>query len=182
MREIVIINGAAESGKDTFVELVGRYIMTDVYSPIDDCKRILRMMGWDGAKTEASRKALSDLERLWTEYNDGPFLSCARRCWHFFYKPDSECKPDTELLFLMIQEPEEIAKIVDFIGELGCWTLLVRRPGHDAEAASNTSDRRVEEYDYDLAIDNDGTLENLEEKAKAFIEELRTKAAERAGV
>ena len=37
---------------------------------------------------------------------------------------------------------------------------------------SNDSDGKVNEYEYDYYIENDGTLEDLKKKAVQFIEEL----------
>ena len=40
---------------------------------------------------------------------------------------------------------------------------------------SNTSDMNVDNYNYDYYINNDGTLEDFEEKAKEFLENIKTK-------
>jgi hypothetical protein len=41
-----------------------------------------------------------------------------------------------------------------------------------AKITTNSSDANVEEYDYDYHIKNDGTLEELKEQAKEFVENL----------
>ena len=47
-----------------------------------------------------------------------------------------------------------------------CLTLLIRSPR--GKALKNGSDDVVENYDYDHIIDNNGTLEELEQKAILF--------------
>ena len=52
--------------------------------------------------------------------------------------------------------------------ELDAITLLIRRPGDNSEQ-SNHSDADVENFEYDYVIENDGTLEELEQKAQDFL-------------
>ena len=51
---------------------------------------------------------------------------------------------------------------------LGAKTLLISNPSVPI-ITSNESDRKVNEYNYDYTILNDGSLEDLKEKAKDFI-------------
>jgi len=50
--------------------------------------------------------------------------------------------------------------------------VLVRRAGHQVEA-SNHADENIEDYEYDLYIENDGDLEDLRLKAEEFMEKWR---------
>lgn len=159
-KKIVIINGTGGSGKDTFVEFVSKYTSVVNFSSIDKVKEIARMIGWDGGKTEKDRKFLSDLKVLTSEYNDMPFKSVCEKVEEF--RNSSE-----EIMFIHIREPENIERAVL---EFGAYTLLVKRKGLD-NITSNYSDASVDNYDYDLIIEND-TLEGLENRAKNFSSEL----------
>ena len=76
---------------------------------------------------------------------------------------------DNNILFIHIREPEEIGRAVT---AFGAKTLLMHREGHK-DITSNYSDANVYNYTYDYVINNDGTLEELIEKAKKFAEQLR---------
>ena len=72
--KVLAINGAPGSGKTTFENMLakemGRYY--DSRSTIDLVKQVAKLCGWDGTKDLKSRKFLSDLKDLLTEYNDAP--------------------------------------------------------------------------------------------------------------
>ena len=91
-----------------------------------------------------------------------PFKSVAQKVEEFK-------NSDKHIMFIHIREPENIQRAVD---EFGAYTLLVKREGK-SNIMSNYSDANVDNYNYDFIIEND-TLENLEKRAKAFIEELKT--------
>ena len=55
--------------------------------------------------------------------------------------------------------------------EFDAVTLLIERPGVKP-IMSNPSDRNVRHYSYDYVIQNDGTLDDLDKKAKWFVEQI----------
>lgn len=163
-KKVFIINGSGGVGKDTFCEYVGHYAKVKVISSIDLVKDYASKMGWNGSKTPRDRKFLSDLKDLLTKYNDYPFRDiCQKVLW---FKED-----DNEFLFIHIREPEEIdrAKI-----EFNAHTILMVNDNVKG-IYSNHADARVLEYNYDIVIDNSGTLEDLEIIAKDFVEKWRNK-------
>lgn len=163
MKEIVIINGMAQSGKDTFVGLVSKYYGVMNYSSVDRVKGIAKLCGWNGLKDEKSRKFLSDLKKITTEYNDMSFNAIKDKI-RFFYNSDKV------ILFLHVREPSEIEKITDCYHE--CKTLLVTRSQIE-DITSNESDANVYDYIYDYVICNDGTLQDLEESVKIWLKEIK---------
>jgi hypothetical protein len=167
-KKIIIINGSGKVGKDTFIELVSKYISTTNYSSVDKVKRIARLCDWTGEwygdKTEEDRKFLSDLKILVSDYSDLPFKDM-----EMLVKDFKENKIETELLFLHIREPLEIARAKR---EFNAITLLVKRDGVKP-ITSNMADANVENYLYDFIIYNNGILEELEEKAKVMVENMR---------
>lgn len=169
-KHIFIINGSGGVGKDTFVKLVKaelndkykRFNTVDSYSSIDRIKEIARELGYEGGKTEKDRKFLSDLKELAGNYSDMPF-KCVKEKVENFLKNDSNI-----ILFLHIREPKEIARAVK---EFNAKTILITSKFVN-NIISNISDKNVFEYQYDYVIRNNGTIDNLDEKAKNFIGRL----------
>lgn len=163
-KKVFIINGSGGVGKDTFCEYVGHYAKVKVISSIDLVKDYASKMGWNGSKTPRDRKFLSDLKDLLTKYNDYPFRDiCQKVLW---FKED-----DNEFLFIHIREPEEIDRAKR---EFNAHTILMVNDNVKG-IYSNHADARVLEYNYDIVIDNSGTLKDLEIIAKDFVEKWRNK-------
>lgn len=169
-KQIFIINGSGGVGKDTFVGLVSTQLNDMLkkfhtvinFSSVDKVKEIAREIGWDGKKTEKDRKFLSDLKILTSEYCDMPFESMKSKVTEFM--KDEESK----FLFLHIREPEEIDRVVR---EFGAKTILIIRDTVK-HIVSNMADENVFNYYYDFVINNNGTKEELNSKAKDFIQEV----------
>lgn len=169
-KQIFIINGSGEVGKDTFVEFVStelndlfkKFHTVINFSSVDKVKEIAREIGWNGKKSEKDRKFLSDLKILTSEYCDMPFESMKSKVTEFM--KDEESK----FLFLHIREPEEIDRAVK---EFGAKTILIIRDTVK-HIVSNMADENVFNYHYDFVIDNNGTKEELNSKAKDFIQEV----------
>lgn len=169
-KQVFVINGSGGVGKDTFVRLVSvelnnilkRFHTVDNFSSVDKIKEIAREIGWDGQKTEKDRKFLSDLKSLASDYCDMPFRTMREKIIQF------KKSEENIFLFLHIREPREIERAV---GEFHAKTILVMRDsiGH---IISNTSDKNVFTYEYDYIIENNGTAEELMEKAKKFVQEV----------
>lgn len=163
-KKVFIINGSGGVGKDTFCEYVGHYAKVKVISSIDLVKDYASKMGWNGSKTPRDRKFLSDLKDLLTKYNDYPFRDiCQKVLW---FKED-----DNEFLFIPIREPEEIDRAKR---EFNAHTILMVNDNVKG-IYSNHADARVLEYNYDIVVDNSGTLKDLEIIAKDFVEKWRNK-------
>ena len=168
-KHIVVINGSAGVGKDTFVDQVRyqfisypSYPAVRNYSSVDWIKKIAKSMGWLGGKSEKERKFLSDLKDLSTWFNDMPFRCMAREVEKF--KEDKYLK----ILFLHIREPKEIKRVVE---EFKAKTLLIRN-NRVEQIVSNQADAGVYEYEYDYTADNDGTIDELRELAEEFVKQL----------
>lgn len=162
MKEIVVINGMARSGKDTFVQLTSKYINTDNYSSVKRVKGIARLCGWHGEKDEKSRQFLCKLKELTTEYNDLSYKAVVNRIMNFY-------ESDKEILFIHIREPLEIQRIVD---NFDAKTLLINRD-KAVDVTSNEADKNVHNYHYDYVIFNNSSIEDLEEEVKKWLEQLK---------
>ena len=169
--QIVVINGMPRAGKDFFVSMCQKHLLwCGNFSTVDFVKEIAAQCGWDGTKTPENRLFLSDLKDLLTKWNDVPYkkVEHAIQC----YEKEAlsyDFSSDDVLCFIHCREPKEIQKFVD---KMGAKTLLVRRPSVENIHQSNHADERVLEYCYDYTITNDGTIEELEEKAVEFLKGL----------
>lgn len=151
MAYIFVINGSAESGKDTLCDLVAdRYLSYYVNktSSIDIIKSVARRLGWDGNKDDKSRKFLSDLKFLSSEYNDLPF--------EYTDKIAKEAS-DMDILFVHIREPKEITKFIS--SNPTAKSILVKRKG--VNVPLNEADQGVNDYNYDYVVLNYGDLETF---------------------
>lgn len=170
-KQIFIINGSGGVGKDTFVDLVTielndimkQFHTVTNFSSVDKVKQIAKEIGWNGKKTEKDRKFLSDLKILTSQYCDMPFQSMKEKVNKFMSDKNSV------FLFLHIREPEEIARAVK---AFNAKSILIRRNAVK-HITSNMADENVFNYNYDFVIDNNGTIEDFEDKAKEFIRKVK---------
>ena len=162
-KKVFIINGSGGVGKDTFVEFVQKYSNTENVSSVGEVKAFASLMGWNGEKDEKSRKFLSDLKDILTEYNDRPFKFMEREVNLFL------ADKHTEFLFLHIREPEEIQRAKE---AFNATTILVTRDSVE-QVKGNHADERVLQYTYDIYIKNDGSLNILDAVARKFVSDNR---------
>ena len=172
---IYIVNGFPCSGKTTFEDIVTTLIGGEpvVYklSTVDFVKQIAKECGWDGTKTPETRKFLCDLKNLLTDWNDVPFKKIVEK---IFYIRTNEFFDDGKfeeksLIFIDCREPKEIDKIKK---TFAAKTILVRRESiENIEEISNEADLNVLNYNYDIVINNNGSMVNLVEEAFKFIEQ-----------
>lgn len=157
MQKIIVVNGPAGCGKDTFIEEFSKIRKVLNFSSVDKVKMIARMIGWEGGKTEKDRKFLSDLKSLTSDYNDMAFKDTCRVI-------DEFKNSDYEFLFIHIREVKEIERVVK---DFGAKTLLITRDGVEA-VTSNKSDADVFNYKYDYVLKLD-TIENTNAKVNELL-------------
>ncbi len=162
MKQVIIINGSGASGKDTFVSYCKSYTNVLNISSVDKVKEAAKILvNWNGEKDEKSRKLLVDLKKLSIKYNDAP-LNYIKEEYNSFINSNNN------LMFIHIREIKEIKKVKRL---LKAKTLLITNKNVPI-ITSNNSDKNVLNYEYDYTINNDGTLEELDAKAKEFITKL----------
>lgn len=161
-KKIVIINGSGGVGKDTFVEFCSEFTGVKNISSVDKVKEAARVLvGWNGEKNEKTRKLLSDLKQLSVDYNNYPLVYIRNQTKEFM-----EDQSQT-IMFIHIREGSEIEKTKN---DVGAKTLLITN-NRVEKIATNKSDANVENFQYDYYIENNGTLDELREKAKKFVME-----------
>lgn len=152
---VVVINGAGGVGKDTLCGFVAEEYRVRNISSVDPIKELARIAGWEGEKTDRARKMLSDLKRLFTEYNDLPLRYIREQHEQFL-------KSDEQVMFVHIREPEEIARFVETAPEQ-IRTLLITNSSREPAVYGNVSDDNVALYQYDGMYDNQYPLEETKE-------------------
>lgn len=159
--QVFIINGPPQVGKDTFVKFcqaISPFVQN--FSTSSLTKIICAACGWDGEKTPETRKFLSDLKDLLTKspWGNIPFNKL---------KEDID-KMMGQIIFIHVREPEEIDL---YKKTFDAKTILVD-DGKARPEASNHADADVYNYNYDIVIENKGTLSDLRQKAEDFLAEV----------
>jgi hypothetical protein len=180
LQKVVIFNGVAKSGKDTFVEMVkdislsdsGNTLVVGDISTIDPIKRIMeREFGWTGGKEEKDRLFMHNLKMLTTEYCDLSFRYTTEKI-NYFMKIWAEWGADGAIVFVMAREPDDIARYAAYYGDRAT-TALIRRPEAELSIPNNEGDQGVFDYKYNYHIENVSDLRYLRETAKKFYKVLK---------
>lgn len=167
---VFIVNGSPCSGKTTFENNVKKIMGNKtcyILSTIDPIKEIAKSIGWDGTKDLKSRKFLSDLKDLLTEWNDLPFQAMCKKVKEIEEEwADYGMNPNSIVIFIDCREPSEIRKLCT---KFGAKSLLIRRADAENSEVSNHADEQVLNYDYDIIIENNGSLVEFANKAFDFV-------------
>lgn len=163
MKKIFVVNGSGGIGKTTFEQIVEDIIYNndtninvEIISIIDYVKHIAYKIGWNGRKDLKGRKLLSELKDILTEYNDIPYQKLQKTI---------EDIADNSVIFIDSRERADIERLVnDYCAK----TILIINSLRDKVIYGNHADDNVNDYNYDIYIDNCGTLDELREKAFDF--------------
>ena len=172
-KTVIVINGSGGVGKDTLCDIAADRFSVWNISSIDPIKELAAISGWNGDKSDRSRKFLADLKQLTVTYNDYPLRWLMARYETFL-------TDEHDILFVHIREPKEIEKFVKAIRAVDgkILTLLVRggerlKNSRGDKAYGNAADDNVEKYDYDYIFVNDKTLNEAEFEFCNFLLEVK---------
>lgn len=165
--KVFVVNGLPTSGKTTFEQLVAEEAHKkdkEVYitSIINIVKTCAEALDWEGTKSVADRKFLSDLKDALEEWKDIPYISLVAD-----YKVAKEAEID--IMFIDAREPKDIERIKK---EFNAKSILVHRDEVFGQEQSNHADSSVYDSAYDYIIYNNADLENLRNSAIIFLESL----------
>ena len=196
---IFVINGTGASGKDKLVKYVQDYMLDDRYSfnissidPVREAAHVLisASIGNDCAdetekeKPDWYRTMLSSMKLVWDNVWTNSVSSL-----QYIIKKIRTCFPSDEqrcAIFVHIREPENIQALINAYEEGKvlpletsqlCTMLVTGRV--DPHQYSNHSDQNVDNFNYDIVIDNSKGLEDLSKAARIIanaIEETFTKS------
>ncbi|CAG1771985.1 hypothetical protein BAC3_02232 [uncultured bacterium] len=163
MKRVFVINGAAGTGKDTFINLTRELFAGNVnvatYSSVDEVKQWLKdNEGWDGITKDASiRFRMHEIKQMMVADNNRPT--------RYLLEKIAQTE-DNSIVFLHIREPEEIAKLLQEYPE--AQTIHIDREG--IERFDNPADSRTAQFIYDYYVTNPGNdIEQFREVVRQFI-------------
>ncbi|QXV74736.1 deoxynucleoside monophosphate kinase [Rhizobium phage RHEph22] len=169
MRNVIIINGYPQSGKDTFANEVIDYLTNYDWSGanISSIKPVWEMLKAQGIpmdnKTPAERALAAEVKAALNRYNRfADRMAC-------FTVVDSLAQ-NNSITFLHIREPDSIAycrRTLAIYNNLEVKTLFIDRPGAN-KRMGNPVDEGVENYIYDFRITNSGSLNDFKAQAIEF--------------
>lgn len=168
--EVVVLNSKGGAGKDTFFgyceSILGN--CTKHISTVDCVKKVAEELGWDGTKTMENRRRLSMLKDMMTAWGDTPFQDVSTQISNIKYTWMNGGE-DFGIIFVDCREPHEIERLVE---KLGAKTLLITRDNLPA-TYGNHADDGVFDYTYDYIVENNGSLTELRDSARAIIDAIR---------
>ena len=165
MIKVVVMNGSAEVGKNSFVTELGMVasdygVSVCPLSSIDEVKHAGTMLGIPVfPKTDAKRALWNKIKTAWTEYDDGPFKRSVEKIESIMHIP-------RQLPTIDIREPVEIAKLKNHYSD-GCLTVLVYNP-RQTHVPDNPADRNVKDFSYDIIVNNDTDFDTLHSQARSL--------------
>lgn len=176
---ILGITGKAGSGKDTFAdmlteELEARNAKTTTNHFAYALKKIATdCFGWDGQKDEKGRRLLQVLgtecgraynDNIWVE-KVADWISSGVGTFNFFLIPDTRF-------------PNEAEMVKTFPNMAGAIIAVVRPElNTGGQEYTHTSETALDGYEPDITITNDGTLQDLRQKAAELAEKLISEPA-----
>lgn len=160
---VFIVNGKPRAGKDTFAEILNRYMVVYKYSAVTKVKEIAKQCGWTGAKEEKDRKFLHELKMLTSAYSDLPYQDVLDKIEKY---RSGEILAD--VFIVDVREPEEIERLRKATDGI---TIYIENENVPA-ITSNEADANVANYEYDFTIFNNGTIEEFEDNIMNFMEFL----------
>lgn len=179
--KVIIINGAPQAGKDTFIQLASDYCnMNEIanvlnISSVDPIKDVLRSFGWDGEKTEDTRDIMARIKQLWISAQNGPTMFLMNNIIQYHIAHTGE----DNIIFCHVREPEEIKKLVDIISGMNVigidiMTMFVVRNNNTYDHSKCDSDDVdiISQYPYDKTVYNNGDLASYDELICMFINSL----------
>ena len=172
--KVICISGKAGSGKDTYAGYLANELKSDGYKVLvihfaDFLKFVCKaMLDWDGEKDEHGRWLLqyvgTDIIREQSKDFWAYTLMCLLDYLKEFAGWDFVIIPDTRF-------PNEIDAVKEF--QFPVFHFRMERTGCDNgltfEQKRHPSETSLDHFEYDLIIDNDGTLEDLMAAAETTV-------------
>ena len=167
MKKIFILNGAAHSGKDSFVDFVSKFVPSIHYSYVANTKEAAKeYFDWDGNKSEKDRKFLADLNTLAEQYNDKPFKDVVELAKDFVNDKQMSIF-NHHFMFIDAREIGAINRLKD---ELHAESIYMYRDGVETITSNQADAHANDDYDYDYYVYNNGSPNDLKDIAKSFVD------------
>lgn len=158
----IILNGPGDAGKGTFLEILRDcfdYKITK-YSSITWAKMVAtKDFKWDGeTKGAKEREMIGQIHRLGIQHGNIPFEKTTGMFRRSFANWDDFFVTD-------VREPSEIKKYITHFKRIKCKCLTIRIQNTEKERYADKhlgiADQEYAEFNYDLIIPNNGTIEDF---------------------
>lgn len=168
---MVVINGLSNSGKNTFCEFCGDSIYTKSLSAVDVVRKASKLFGLGDTKNKVrDRNFMGELLVLVDKYNDHSFRYIEKQYNSFREHINYALRDDEFIVFVHSRDPKKISRLKK---EFGAITVLFLNPNINIDP-NNIPDKDVMSYEYDYNIVNEGSLNDLKEKALNFTKLIMT--------
>lgn len=165
MSKIVVLNGNPGAGKNTFADMCGDFSYTDHISYVDLTRSILDTVRISyHNKTKADRQLIEAVNDALEKHSDIPFKDICRYTENFSKKFEG-------ILFVDIRKPENIKRFCEKFPEAVTVFVDDGKPESDV----TVSDSTVKGMTYDYVIMNKGTMSELKEAARSFVNKILTR-------
>lgn len=143
--------------------------MISELSTVDFVKEIARECGWKGTKSKKDREFLHNLKTAMTEWGNIPNKKTLEDAYNIM----KMYLGYNHIFFVNIREPEAIESFSQLIMEEGMVKPI--KILLESNMSSNEVDsiaNEIKNINYNKVYQNNGTLEDLAETAKNFVEEV----------
>ena len=161
---VLLLNGVAQSGKDTVIDTLETLQNTYVIrvSSVDWVKKVAKLCGWTGTKTEEDRLFLATLKDALTQFNESPqsqtILEVTKQL---------KALPAADQTFICIcaREPRDLKYFKEYYQNRNyqVTTVLVTRAKAEKNTPNNMADQGVFDYEYDLTLSNNTSLKKFQQ-------------------
>ena len=165
---IYIINGNAGHGKDELVTIAAEFATVNVVntSMVDPLRKVMSdLLGPEAPKDENMRQFMAEVKESWAKLFDGPNKYVIGVLQEKLINAD-------DIAFVHCRSPHEIYKLKTLLAQEFSThqvkTLLVDARLRCDVITSNKSDASVYDYEYDITVDNNGTVDELTQKVKMY--------------
>jgi len=170
MKNIILISGKAESGKNLVGDILQKHLSNTLIAAFGDYVKYVcqNYLGWDGVKNQEGRHFIQHWGTDIIRKENPDFWAIVLSELHFALRNNFDYFIVPDVRFLNEIEQEKIIfgnKVI---------TLKIVRPNHESilteEQKNHISETGLDNYEFDYVIVNDGTIEDLEKKVEMFIE------------
>ena len=160
-RKVIIINGQLGSGKNTFVLYMQKQVLDiRVFKYRSELATIAKKMGWrDNPLDEKRESFLTNIYDIWSRYNDG----LSKEAYDLFTYLELDNKTNKKTFIIIVRSAKDISDIIKTFKGENIFTVLMYRKD------LNGFNKQSQDYKYDLIINNNGKLKELEKEANIFI-------------
>ena len=176
---IILVSGKAGVGKTTFADFVMKNLPPDVkkYSAkgafATVVKQVAKMMGWNGQKDDNGRKLLQNVGNVGREYNSDTWVGTLIN-----FLMEVNIIPLDLIIIDDWRFPNELNWFLDKSLEYKVYTVRISAPNRESLKGTpyynDVSETSLpdEPSNYNYYIDNEGSLEALEQAAKDVLENV----------